>query len=71
MGDGAMGGGGSSSVPEHHLETLSEGHTDEDGGPSPRASIPKGTYWTNRYVINCDDNDKNITDLLITDKIFI
>ncbi|XP_072931475.1 adenylate cyclase type 5-like [Epargyreus clarus] len=23
------------------LETLSEGHTDEDGGPSPRASIPK------------------------------
>ncbi|XP_046976844.1 adenylate cyclase type 6 isoform X1 [Vanessa cardui] len=27
---------------EHRpLETLSEGHTDEDGGPSPRASIPK------------------------------
>ncbi|KAJ8738072.1 hypothetical protein PYW08_000667 [Mythimna loreyi] len=23
------------------LETLSEGHTDEDGGPSPRASIPR------------------------------
>ncbi|XP_069365120.1 adenylate cyclase type 6 [Maniola hyperantus] len=28
--------------PEHRpLETLSEGHTDEDGGTSPRASIPK------------------------------
>lgn len=28
---------------EHRpLETLSEGHTDEDGGPSPRASIPRG-----------------------------
>ncbi|XP_059055074.1 adenylate cyclase type 6 [Achroia grisella] len=32
---------GSSSRPEHRpLETLSEGCTDEDGGPSPRASIP-------------------------------
>ncbi|XP_063890789.1 adenylate cyclase type 6 [Helicoverpa armigera] len=30
--------------PEHRpLETLSEGHTDEDGGPSPRASIPRDT----------------------------
>ncbi|CAH0716359.1 unnamed protein product, partial [Brenthis ino] len=29
---------------EHRpLETLSEGHTDEDGGPSPRTSIPKDT----------------------------
>lgn len=35
----ASGGG----RPEHRpLETLSEGHTDEDGGPSPRASIPRG-----------------------------
>lgn len=34
----ASGGG----RPEHRpLETLSEGHTDEDGGPSPRASIPR------------------------------
>lgn len=24
------------------LETLSEGHTDEEPGPSPRASIPNG-----------------------------
>ncbi|KAG6446971.1 hypothetical protein O3G_MSEX004697 [Manduca sexta] len=33
---------GSGGRPEHRpLETLSEGHTDEDGGPSPRASIPR------------------------------
>ncbi|KAJ8736737.1 hypothetical protein PYW07_000008 [Mythimna separata] len=33
---------GSGSGAEHRpLETLSEGHTDEDAGPSPRASIPR------------------------------
>ncbi|KAJ0183943.1 hypothetical protein K1T71_000366 [Dendrolimus kikuchii] len=35
-------GGGMDSRTSHRpLETLSEGHTDEDGGPSPRASIPR------------------------------
>lgn len=32
------------------LETLSEGHTDEDGGPSPRSSIPRGIYI--KYLIS-------------------
>ncbi|CAK1554037.1 unnamed protein product [Leptosia nina] len=35
------GGGGNQEKPDHRpLETLSEGHTDEDG-PTPRSSIPK------------------------------
>lgn len=64
------GGGGATTLTrvEHHpLETLSEGHTDEDAGASPRPSIPRGEQGSSNHngykwlhVANLGRNQKGV-----------